>query len=893
MKKIFQIYKTDWQNIFKVPIAVFLIAGLMVLPSLYAWFNLKAAWDPYGDTSGIAIAVTNEDEGTVIHNNEIHKEINVGEEVVNSLKENKKLGWTFVSKEEAHEGMRHGDYYASLLIPKDFSAKLATILEDNPESPEIQYIVNEKINAIAPKITAKGATGVTDQINESFVKSVSEALLKEFNRIGIELEKELPTIRHIENRLFELEEHLPEIEKAGDQLLAFEQKLPEIREKGEKIVVLEDKLPEINHAASYVLKLEKELPKIKEVGNEIVAIQEKLPSIQQVADRVVEIDQNFYKIEDAINRAIENANKADEVISSAKEALNEIEKIAKNGEELRNKLEEFIKENAEAFNAIAPSVKQNIALLQQSTDAVTQLAEALQQGNEDPKSFRKDVSSLEKRIETGGEVIERTANLFEKMNGSNQSFAPEIQRLNTLQSNFEQQKGLLKRVQQSIAQGNQPNESDLAKLQSLSSKASNDINDLLANFDKETIQKINQFLEELRSSTENASDRLNKAKEMLPEIKGILEDADKTIDYGRSELERIQKELPEIKEKVHEAAQEIQEKMNLLVEGINQAAAFVQDDLPGLEKKVHEAANFVRNDLPKVEEEVHKVSDFIQTKLPEVEETVHKLANLVRTDLPKLEQSVKNAANKIRDFKQSKDLEEIIALLKNDVQNESDFITNPIHLKEEKMFHIPNYGSAMSPFYTTLSLWVGALLLVSMLRFDVEDANGMYNSHHIYFGRLLTFLTIGFFQALIVSLGDMFILGAYVAEPVWFVLSSIFISIVFMTIVYTFVSVFGNIGKAFAIVMLVLQLSASGGTFPVQVTPPLFQAIHPFLPFTYGISLMRETVGGMVAGIVRKDVICLFLFLCSAFLLGVVLKKPLSKSTERVTKMAKKSKIIH
>ncbi|MEJ9279936.1 YhgE/Pip domain-containing protein [Ureibacillus thermosphaericus] len=895
MKKMFHIYVTDWRNIFKVPIALFLIVGLMILPSLYAWFNIKGAWDPYGDTSGIAIAVTNEDEGAVIDHQGVKKEIKVGEEVVKSLKDNPVFDWTFVSTEEAERGVNHGDYYASIFIPNDFSAQLATILEENPEHPEIQYSVNEKINAIAPKITAKGATSIIEEVNKNFVKTVSEALFTEFNKIGLKLEKELPTIRHMKQRVFELEKRLPAIEEAGKKALAFEQKLPEIRDKGEKIVELEKKIPEIMQAGNYILKLEESLPKIEEVGNEIIVIQQKLPDIQKAVDRIVEIDQNFYKVEEALNKAIENAEKADVIIREAQETLPKVEKIAKDGGAFAASLNDFLQQNDGAFAAIAPVIKQNISLLQQTADAVTQLTDILKQEKINPEPTLDALAFLQERLASGATIAGRIADLFTKLNAylPTQPLDHVIQRLNDVQTNFEQQIEAMKSIQTVIERGEQPAKTAINNLNSLSKNASRTLGDILERYDTEIVPSIQEALANLKSSAQNAADVLEMAQTRLPDIEAILDDAAKGVDYSQEELARLKNKLPAIRTNFHEAAETIQGKMDQLTEAVNQAAAFMKQDWPQLEPKIREAAEFVRTDLPKAEEEIHQLADFIQQKLPEIEESVHRLADLVRTDLPELEDSVRKAADKIRQFEQSQDLDDIIALLKNDIQNESDFLANPVHLKENKKFPIPNYGSAMSPFYTTLSLWVGALLLVSLLRFDVENPEEAYKSHHIYFGRLFTFWTIGFFQALIVTIGDMVILGAYVADPFFFVLFGILISLVFMTIVYTFVSVFGNIGKAFAIIMLVLQLSASGGTFPVQVTPPFFQAVHPFLPFTYAISLMRETVGGMLADIVIRDIVCLLLFLAGAFLIGVALKGPLSKSTKRVTEMAKKSKIIH
>ncbi|MFP3885837.1 YhgE/Pip domain-containing protein [Priestia filamentosa] len=896
MKHIFQIYRNDWVRIFKVPMALFLVVGLMILPSLYAWFNIKASWDPYSNTKDIEIAVVNKDEGTFIHKGKINKKIDVGEEVVKSLKENKDLGWKFVSEKEAQRGVRHGDYYASLVIPKDFSKKIGTVLEENPQKPQIYYSVNEKINAVAPKITSKGASNVTEQVSEKFVKTATKSMFEEFNRIGIELEQELPTIRNFENRVFVLEEKLPEIEDMGNKALEIEQKLPEIREQGQKVVELEEKLPEIQAAGQSVLKIEKELPKVKEAGNEIIELQKKLPEIKSAGDRVVEIDQNFYKIEEGLNKALEDAKKANEIVTKAQSTLPTIENIANKGSEFAQGLNEFLEKNEGAFNEVAPVIKQNLVLLNQTAKDVAGVTEELKNVNDENRAtYIETLSALETRLSSGIDAADRTVDLLTKLNEytGNNALAGVINRVNNVKDSFTNQREAVVNIENALKRGEQPSSEALDRLNTLATDANNTLSNVLTNYDSSIVPAVNSGLDKLTENAKNANNAVQTAKEKLPDIKGVLNDASSGLQYGQQELTSLQERLPTIRDRIHEAATTISSKMDDFTNAVNSGAAFVQNDLPAVEAQIHKAADFVNNDLPEAEKEIQKAADLVQTKLPEVEETVHKVANLVRDDLPDLEDSVKNAADKIRDFEGENDLGDIIELLKNDVQKESDFFTSPVQLKEDKQFPIPNYGSAMTPFYTALCLWVGGLLLISLLRVDVEDVQEGTKGMHIYFGRLLTFLTIGFFQALIVTLGDLFILGSYVAEPTAFVLSAIFISMVFLTIIYTFVSVFGNIGKAFAIILLVLQISGSGGTFPIQTTPPFFQAINPFLPFTYAIGLLRETTGGIVRDIMIHDILLLALFLFIAILLAFLLKKPLSGWAVNVAKKAKESKIIH
>src|SRR5699024_6764524 len=131
-------------------------------PALYAWFNLGAAWDPYANTEGIKIAVVNEDEGTEVED----EYLNIGDLLAENLADNHELGWEFTSRQEAEDGVKNGDYYAGIYIEDTFSGDLARIIEGEPRKAEVVYQVNEKVNAIAPKMTSAGASAIVNQINE-------------------------------------------------------------------------------------------------------------------------------------------------------------------------------------------------------------------------------------------------------------------------------------------------------------------------------------------------------------------------------------------------------------------------------------------------------------------------------------------------------------------------------------------------------------------------------------------------------------------------------------------------------------------------------------------------------------------------------------------------------
>lgn len=400
------------------------------------------------------------------------------------------------------------------------------------------------------------------------------------------------------------------------------------------------------------------------------------------------------------------------------------------------------------------------------------------------------------------------------------------------------------------------------------------------------------MLQQLTADAGNAAAALQHIPQRLAALDTILEEAGTAIQYGQSGLAALRQDLPAIREEVHNAAGGMTEKMAAFSNLVTNVLPRIKEGLPGAGAQIHEAAEFARTGLPAAEVRFRKAADFITAGLPRADQGVERAAELVRSDLPALMASVRKAAATLRDIKEEVDLEEIAQLLGGDIQSQSDFLANPVVLKQQTLYPIPNYGSAMTPFYVVLSLWVGGTLLISLLRTAVDTGGIRYLGYQLYFGRLLTFLTVGILQALVAVLGNIFLLGCYVADPVWFVLFAVLISVVFVTIVFTLVSVFGSIGKGIAIVFMVLQFSSSGGTFPISTTGHFFQVLNPFMPFTYAISLLREAVGGLLPEVAIRDALLLVLFGVLALLLGLTLQKPLQGFIRKAAAQAEESKLI-
>lgn len=175
MKNIWQIFKRDVLRIRQNVIAMIVIMGITVVPCLYAWFNIAGSWDPYSNTGNLKVAVASVDDG--YEGSLIPIRLNLGDQVLSSLRENTQMDWVFTSEENAVSGVQSGEYYAAIVIPKDFSSKMMSIFSEDIQKPKIIYYSNAKENAIAPKVTAKGASAIQKQINQTFIETVSDTAL--------------------------------------------------------------------------------------------------------------------------------------------------------------------------------------------------------------------------------------------------------------------------------------------------------------------------------------------------------------------------------------------------------------------------------------------------------------------------------------------------------------------------------------------------------------------------------------------------------------------------------------------------------------------------------------------------------------------------------------------
>lgn len=288
----------------------------------------------------------------------------------------------------------------------------------------------------------------------------------------------------------------------------------------------------------------------------------------------------------------------------------------------------------------------------------------------------------------------------------------------------------------------------------------------------------------------------------------------------------------------------------------------------------------LQTDMPGVNTVVSALGDSVEAG----DSMMNSISSLVSTFIGQLNE----LSDKIDKLAGSEIVNAAVNLTTQNADELGEFLACPVKVNTDKVYGIENYGSAMAPFYTTLAIWVGGTILVAILKTNVKKKKEFtkLKPTEEYFGRGLTFLIISLIQSIIICAGDLYFLQIQCYHPVKFMIAGIAGSVAIMFFIYTLACTFGDIGKALAVIMLVVQIGGSGGTFPIDVTPQFFQAINPYLPFTFVIEAMRECVCGTYENNFWIYILKLGAYILISLFIGLVIKpcvkKPIHFFTKRI-----------
>ena len=713
MRNVLNIIVHDFKRLTSSVVVIVILMGIIVVPCLFAWFNIISNWDPFEpeSTGRIPVAVTTEDEGAEM----LGMNINVGEKFIDAVNGNDMIGWEIIEdKEDAINGVHAGDYYAAVIIPKDFSEKVMSFTSGELEHPKVLFYENEKTNAIAPKITGRVREVLEEEIDKAFVDTLGQYITEAANAA----------------------------EQAGlDPQDAFSD--------------------------------------LSNTMNELSANLEGSLSMMRAAAGLSDAAGNLL-------------NASDDLINSSEDTL-------ELGEQLIESAEGRIPEKADT--ASAEEVINEITTL---------LSKDLSKIDSDLSAVRNDMGKYNQFVQND---LKKHKELVARMKSSTDKIAKKLKDLG------------------------------LTGLASRFSRISDKLNHII--------------------------DRLNKLKEAdaanWTAIQGYIDEILSDIEFADKSIAKIETDVDD----------KLDKKLNQAIKDARNSISETRSSLSG----IYGDMSLLENTLDKSEKSLKSLKGGLNGTI---------------STLVSLQNGSRNLAELFDSFADSDMLKDVNHLMTNDAAVIAENMASPIKMKTEKIYPVRTFGSVMAPFYTVIAQWIGALFAAVMIHVQVRRRKEleMMKLHEAFFGRYRLFLMIGLAQALLVTLGELLYVGIQCLHPLLFILAAFVNSIVFTMIIYALVFALENIGLAVSVIMMILQVAGGGGTFPVEVLPPVFKAMFPFMPFRYAMDAMRECIGGMYDHTYLKCLGILILFGLAAIAFGLLLHKPMKGIIEKVEESKRESDVM-
>lgn len=710
MHTVWQIFLRDCKRILRNPVAIVVTLGVAVLPSLYAWFNILANWDPYSATGNLQVAVANEDRGTT---NDLVGHLDAGKQVVNKLKHNDQLGWRFVSNEEqAVQGVQTGEYYAAIVLPKDFSASLVDSLTGTAQHPKIKYYVNEKKNAIAPKITDTGATTIDEQINSTFVTTVSNTVATAISQAGEDLDKATDNTQH---------DVVADLDNVLSTISTVQTALTDLR-----------------------TTLDQSDTALADARNTTASLQRSIAAAQQTSQQSGTL---LAETQDGTQVF------AASLVSALDTSSTQLSGLAVH------------------VNNTAGTINQSFNTAQNSVDTIT--------------------NALNGPLDKTATSLDTLKDALNKAGVSSDTTDPVGKRIwdqiNTLDTAISTQQAQIN------------------------------------TFQKDTTQFINSG----KDATTNLSGAMSNTANG-----GIA-----TLNTTRSSLTGTV--MPSLTSSLNSFAA-----LNGTLNGTLTSLSGTLNQTDGLFNQLSDTISQTKSTIGGTQDSLNQIIDDVST---------------VRTDIATLDSSA--AYQKIRDT------------LHLDDKGFGEFMGAPVTLTTKVVYATNNYGSAVTPFYTNLALWVGGFVLIAIYKLEVDrESIRRINATQAYLGRWLLLVAIGFLQAIIATVGDL-VLGIQCEHPLLFILAGVFCSFIYINIIYALAVAFRHIGKAIAVILVIVQIPGASGLYPIEMMPDFFRKLHPWLPFTYGINAMRGPIAGMYGNHYWLDMLHLFWYLPAALFIGLAVRR--------------------
>lgn len=777
MMKWNQLLRKEFTEIIKSKKILIPIIAVLFVPILYAGMFLWAFWDPYKQLDDLPVAVVNLDKGAVFDG----KPIEVGKGLVDNLKDNTSFKWEFVSEKEAEKGMEGRKYYMLVRIPDDFSSNATTLLKDDPKPLNLEYIPNESLNFLSSQIGGTAIEKIKGEVSSTLTKTYAEKMFDSIQDVS----KGLADGAEGANKLHDGSSELHDgSSKVTDGLHTLQGKSGEMKDGAQKLADGSNKLVDGSG----------------KVTNGLNTLNSKTGEMQTGIGKLQDGSQKVTAgLNTLVNKSGELKTGTNELAAGMEQLVggqSQLEGVSQKIEKGLQELDSKVKSSAAGLEEMQAKVPTILNKVNEKIDGaeknVNQLNGFTQSTAGDAKNAAQDVANLQKQIESLPKEYQEQLQPY--ITNAAKSTATVQQKVavvsggtKTLNEEVNQLKGEINQ-KASEMQNKLPNSGGINTLTDGITK--------LMNAQNQFVSKFHGFGEGLNNAKVGVN-KLNKGSDQLIDGVTQLADGSSKVTGGLGTLSAGANQMSGGITQLTDGSSQVTTGLGTLNGGLNQMSTGSIQLIDGVNK--------LADGSGKVTDGLVKVNDGSGELAEKLGEGAEKTGEVKGTD------------------------------------KTYDMFASPVKVKTEKMAEVPNYGTGFTPYFLSLGLFVGALLL--SIVYPLRDTVGVPKSGFSWFiSKFGVLLSVGIIQAIVADVILLFGLGVEVQSIPYFILFSIVTSLAFIALIQCLVTAFGDAGRFIAIITLIIQLTTSAGTFPLELIPKFLQPFNAWLPMTYSVSGLKAVV---------------------------------------------------
>ncbi|MCU4893112.1 YhgE/Pip family protein [Bacillus thuringiensis] len=772
-----QLLRKEFTEIIKSKKILIPIIAVLFVPILYAGMFLWAFWDPYKQLDDLPVAVVNLDKGAVFDG----KPIEVGKGLVDNLKDNTSFKWEFVSEKEAKKGMEGRKYYMLVRIPNDFSSNATTLLKDDPKPLNLEYIPNESLNFLSSQIGGTAIEKIKGEVSSTLTKTYAEKMFDSIQDVS----KGLADGAEGANKLHDGSSELHDgSSKVTDGLHTLQGKSGEMKDGAQKLADGSNKLVDGSG----------------KVTNGLNTLNSKTGEMQTGIGKLQDGSQKVTAgLNTLVNKSGELKTGTNELAAGMEQLVggqSQLEGVSQKIEKGLQELDSKVKSSAAGLEEMQAKVPTILNKVNEKIDGaeknVNQLNGFTQSTAGDAKNAAQDVANLQKQIESLPKEYQEQLQPY--ITNAAKSTATVQQKVavvsggtKTLNEEVNQLKGEINQ-KASEMQNKLPNSGGINTLTDGITK--------LMNAQNQFVSKFHGFGEGLNNAKVGVN-KLNKGSDQLIDGVTQLADGSSKVTGGLGTLSAGANQMSGGITQLVDGSSQVTTGLGTLNGGLNQMSTGSTQLIDGVNK--------LADGSGKVTDGLVKVNDGSGELAEKLGEGAEKTGEVKGTD------------------------------------KTYDMFASPVKVKTEKMAEVPNYGTGFTPYFLSLGLFVGALLL--SIVYPLRDTVGVPKSGFSWFiSKFGVLLSVGIIQAIVADVILLFGLGVEVQSIPYFILFSIVTSLAFIALIQCLVTAFGDAGRFIAIITLIIQLTTSAGTFPLELIPKFLQPFNAWLPMTYSVSGLKAVV---------------------------------------------------